>query len=77
MPKSGKAVAEAGEKITPRKGKKLVEGGLERYSWYRMNKLLVLIWLKISLMAATGQVYFEAGHEITAEDLAELDELDY
>jgi len=70
--KTGDVVAEAGEKITPRKGKKLVEGGLKDI--LVQDEQLLGAYLAEDLFdGETGQVYFEAGHEITEEDLAEMD----
>jgi DNA-directed RNA polymerase subunit beta len=70
--KTGKVVVEAGEKITPRKGKKLTEDGLKDI--LIQDEQLIGSYLAEDIFdAGTGQVYFEAGHEITADDLAELD----
>src|SRR5690606_10151126 len=70
--KTGKVVADAGEKITPRKAKQLAENGLK-------DILVQDADLQGSYLAEdifdgnTGQVYYEAGHEITADDLADLE----
>jgi DNA-directed RNA polymerase subunit beta len=72
--KTGKVVAEAGEKITPRKAKKLVEGGLKDML-VQAEELLVQYIAQDIINPETGEVLFEAGHEITEEDLATLEEL--
>ncbi len=70
--KTGKVVAEAGEKMTPRKGKKMVEEGLKDI--LVQDEQIIGSYLAEDIFdATTGQVYFEAGHEITAEDMAELE----
>ncbi|MCI5061006.1 MAG: DNA-directed RNA polymerase subunit beta [Alphaproteobacteria bacterium] len=71
--KTGKVVAEAGEKITPRKGKKLVEGGLKDIL-VSDDQLLGAYLAEDIFDGSTGQVYFEAGHELTAEDIESLEE---
>ena len=71
--KTGDVVAEAGEKITPRKGKKLVEAGLKDI--LVQDDQLVGTYLAEDIFdGGTGQVYMEAGHEITEETLGELAE---
>ena len=71
--KTGKAVLKEGDKITPRKAKKLVEDGLADI--LVSAEQLVGQYLAADLFdAKTGQVTFEAGHEITEEDLAAFDE---
>ena len=70
--KTGKVIAKAEEKITPRKGKKLVEAGLNDI--LVQDAQLIGSYLAEDIFdAKTGQVYFESGHEITEEDLVELD----
>ena len=72
--KTGKAVAEEGEKITPRKAKKLAEDGLKEI--LVSADQLVTQYLGADIFdPKTGQVIFEAGHEITEEDLAQIEEL--
>ena len=71
--KTGKAVVEAGEKITPRKAKQLAEGGLKDI--LVQDEQLAGTYLAEDIFdGATGQVYFEAGHELSAGDMAQLDE---
>ncbi|MEM9469358.1 MAG: DNA-directed RNA polymerase subunit beta [Pseudomonadota bacterium] len=71
--KTGKTVAEAGSKITPRKGKKLVEEGLKDI--LVSDEQLIGTYLAEDIFdGETGQVYFEAGHELIAEDLETLDQ---
>ena len=71
--KTGKVVAEEGDKITPRKAKKLVEDGLKDI--LVSAEQLVGQYLAADLFdAKTGQVTHEAGHEITEEDLAAINE---
>ena len=70
--KTGKAVLEAGEKVTPRKAKKLVEDGLKDV--LVSDEQLVGQYLAIDIFdEKTGQVLFEAGHELTEENVANLD----
>jgi len=72
--KTGKVAEEEGTKITARKAKKLVEGGLK-------DILVAEEQLLGQYLAAdifdneTGQVLFEAGHEITEEDITQLEEM--
>ncbi|MCB9982702.1 MAG: DNA-directed RNA polymerase subunit beta [Rhodospirillales bacterium] len=71
--KTGKAVAKEGDKITPRKAKKLVEDGLKDI--LVSAEQLVGQYLAADLFdAKTGQVTHEAGHEITEDDLKTIDE---
>ena len=71
--KTGKVVIEAGEKITPRKAKKLVEDGLENIL-VQDDQLQGTYLAEDIFDGETGQVYFEAGHELTEEDMAQLEE---
>ncbi|MCB9988339.1 MAG: DNA-directed RNA polymerase subunit beta [Rhodospirillales bacterium] len=69
--KTGKVVLEAGEKITPRKAKKLIEDGLKDI--LVAEEQLVGQYLALDLFdEETGQVLYEAGHELTEDDLAAL-----
>jgi len=71
--KTGKIVAEEGEKITPRKAKKFVEGGLKDI--LVQSEQLIGQYLAADLFdAKTGQVTLEASHEITEEDLEAIEE---
>ena len=71
--KTGKAVLKEGDKVTPRKAKKLAEDGLEEV--LVSAEQLVGQYLAADLFdTKTGQVTHEAGHEITEEDLAAIDE---
>ena len=71
--KTGKVVAEEGDKITPRKAKKLAEDGLKDI--LVQGDQLVGQYLAADLFdSKTGQVTHEAGHEITEEDLGLIDE---
>ncbi len=78
--KTGDVVAQAGEKITARRGKKLVEGGLKEILVQDEN--IVGSFLASDIIdEKTGVVLFEAGHEITEEDIesfenAGIDSLD-
>ncbi len=66
--KTGKAVAKEGDKITPRKAKKLIEEGLKNI--IVQGETLIGRYLGSDIFdAETGQVTYEAGHEITEEDL--------
>jgi DNA-directed RNA polymerase subunit beta len=72
--KTGKVVLEAGEKVTPRKAKKLVEGGLKGML-VQAEQLIAQYIAQDIINQETGEVLFEAGHEITEEDLETLEEL--
>ena len=72
--KSGEAVAEAGQKITPRMAKKLVEGGLKEV--FVTNEQLVGSYISSDFInEETGEVICEAGDELT-EDEDPLDDED-
>jgi len=71
--KTGKVVAEAGTKITPRKAKKYVADGLTDIL-VQEEQLLSRYLSQDVFDAETGQVVFEAGHEIQEEDLATIAE---
>ena len=71
--KTGKAALKEGDKVTPRKAKKLAEEGLTEI--LVQNEQLVGQYLAADLFdQKTGQITHEAGHEITEEDLAAIDE---
>ncbi|MEZ5814740.1 MAG: DNA-directed RNA polymerase subunit beta [Alphaproteobacteria bacterium] len=71
--KTGKVVAKEGDKITPRKAKKLEEDGLKEI--LVQAEQLVGRYLASDLFdAKTGQVTHDAGHEMTEEDLAGIEE---
>jgi DNA-directed RNA polymerase subunit beta len=72
--KTGKAVVEEGEKITPRKAKKLVEDGLKEIL-VQTNQLIGKFLAQDIFDPETGQVVYEAGHEIEEDDLEKLTEL--
>lgn len=66
--KSGKVVAEAGAKVTPRLARKLAEEGLKEI--LVQEEQLVGSYVAIDVVdMTTGAVLFEAGHELTAEDI--------
>ena len=70
--KTGKVVAEAGTKMSPRKARAFAEDGLKNI--LVQDDHLIGAYLAEDIFdAETGQIYFEAGHEITEEDLAELE----
>ncbi len=71
--KTGKVVAEAGEKISPRKAKKFVEDGLKDIL-VQSDDLLGKYLATDKFDAKTGEILFEAGHEITEEDLEAFEE---
>ncbi|GJL86250.1 MAG: DNA-directed RNA polymerase subunit beta [Micavibrio sp.] len=72
--KTGKVAAEEGTKITPRKAKQLEEAGLKEI--LVQDEQLVSKYLASDIFdPATGQVLFEAGHEVTEEDLATFEEM--
>ena len=71
--KTGDVVAEAGQKITARSGRKLIEAGLE--TLLVQPEDLIGSYIAHDLInEETGEVMFEAGDEITEEDLQRLDE---
>lgn len=70
--KTGKVVLEEGEKITPRKAKQLVEGGLKDI--LIQDSHLVGSYLASDIFdAETGQVLYEAGYEIEESDLEKFE----
>jgi len=72
--KTGKAVAEMGEKITPRRAKKLQEEGLK--SILISNDDLIGRYSAIDVMdEETGELLLEAGDELTAEKVARIAQL--
>jgi len=71
--KTGKAVLEAGKKVTPRKAKKLAEDGLKDI--LVSEEQLIGSYLAIDVFDnETGQVLLEAGHELTKDDLETLED---
>jgi DNA-directed RNA polymerase subunit beta len=73
--KTGKVLAPAGEKISPRAAKKLAEDGVKEV--LVQEEELVTRYLAQDLInPKTGEVIFEAGAEITAADLEKINELD-
>ncbi len=71
--KTGKVVAEEGAKITPRKAKKFVEDGLKDIL-VQDEQLLSRYFSKDIFDGKTGEVIFEAGHEILEEDFEVIKE---
>ena len=72
--KTGKVVAEEGTKITPRKAKKFVEDGLKDI--LVQKEQLIAQYLGADIISPDdGLVIFDAGHEITEEDLEKIEEL--
>ncbi len=66
---TGNVVAEAGEKLTPRRAKKLAEDGLTHV--LVADEALIGASLATDIPCPeTGEVFFEAGHEIAEEDFA-------
>ncbi|MCD8571052.1 MAG: DNA-directed RNA polymerase subunit beta [Alphaproteobacteria bacterium] len=72
--KTGKVVAEEGDKITARKAKQLAEDGLKDVL-VDTDQIVGRYLASDIFDPKTGQVLFEAGHELTAEDLEKLEEL--
>jgi DNA-directed RNA polymerase subunit beta len=71
--KSGKTVVKAGDKLTPRTARKLVDGGLKEV--LVPIEELVGRYLKSDLInETTGEVLAEAGDELTEESLAAITE---
>ena len=74
--KTGKVVAEAGQKLSPRKARLLAEEGLEKLRV--SDDELIGRFLADELVSfETGEIFAEAGDEITEELLGELLELGY
>ena len=74
--KTGKVVAEAGQKISPRKARLLAEEGLEKLRV--SDDELIGRFLADELVSfETGEIFAEAGDEITEDLLGELLELGY
>ena len=72
--KTGKVAVEAGEKITPRKAKKLAEDGLKDI--LVQDEHLTGTYLAADVFdMKTGQVLFEAGHELAEDDFETLEEV--
>ena len=71
--KSGKVVADAGAKMSPRLARKLKEGGLKDIR-IQDEEMLGQFVAEDSVNLETGEIYAEAGDEITEELLAELKE---
>jgi DNA-directed RNA polymerase subunit beta len=71
--KSGKTVVKAGDKLTPRTARKLVDGGLKEV--LVPIEELVGRYLKNDLInESTGEVLAEAGDELTEESIAAITE---
>ena len=70
---SGKVLAEAGTKITPRLSKKLVDGGLKEVR-VQTEELHGRFVAEDLINGETGEVLAEAGDEITEEIVEKLDE---
>ena len=71
--KTGKAVAEAGQKLTPRAIRKLEEKGLSEIR-VPTEELVGRYMGEDIIDPASGEVFAEAGDEITAELMEQLDE---
>ena len=72
--KTGKSVATAGTKMTPRSLKKLEEAGLEEVL-VTESDVLGRFFAGDIVNMTTGEVVCEAGDEITEASLARLDEM--
>ena len=72
---TGEVAVKAGEKLAPRKAKKLIEGGLKD-QLVAVEDLIGRYLAEDIINLATGEVFFEAGDEVTAETLDRLEELD-
>ncbi|MDX2112935.1 MAG: DNA-directed RNA polymerase subunit beta [Alphaproteobacteria bacterium] len=71
--KTGKVVAEAGEKLNLRKAKKLADDGLKEY--LVTNDQFVGKFIATDIInEKTGEIYVEAGDEITKASLAQMEE---
>ena len=71
--KKGKPVANAGDKLTQRKIKQLIEDGLKEIS-VSDEELIGQYLSKDSFDQNTGEIFFQAGDEITSEVLEVLSE---
>ncbi|MBC6405363.1 MAG: DNA-directed RNA polymerase subunit beta [Rhodospirillales bacterium] len=71
---TGKVVAEAGTKMSPRKARQLVKGGLE-YILAAREDLIGRFLASDLIDAATGEVFGEAGEEIAEPLLARVEAL--
>ncbi len=72
--KTGKVIAEAGTKITPRKAKQFAEAGLKDI--LIQDDQLVGQYLATDVFdPKTGQVIYEAGYEVMADDLEKIADL--
>ena len=72
--KTGKVVAEAGTKITPRHARQLAEGGLKEVL-VQEEQILGQFAATDVFDAKTGQVILEAGNEITKDTMKTLDKM--
>jgi len=68
---TGETVLEAGQKVTPRQAKKLVEAGLKTYL-QTAEEIAGRYFATDLVNPETGELYAEAGDEITVEKLDEL-----
>ena len=73
--KTGKVVVEAGQKITPRKAKSLVEDGLKEIL-VQAEDLMGSYLGRDLINNKTGEVLYEAGYEFTEDDIAKLEDMD-
>ncbi len=71
--KTGNVVIEAGRKITPRLGKKLLEEGVKELL-VQPQDLVGRFIANEMINESTGEIYAEAGEEITEETLATLED---
>jgi DNA-directed RNA polymerase subunit beta len=71
--KTGKAVAEAGAKVTTRLAKKLQEGGLKQIL-VTVDDLIGRYAASDLINEATGEIFIEAGDELTAETVTQIEE---
>jgi len=65
--KSGKVIAEAGKKVTPRAVKKLIDDGKVKNLLIPFDHILGRFVAKDIINEATGAIYVEAGDELTQE----------
>ncbi len=70
--KTGKVILESGEKMTPRKAKKLKEDGLQDIL-VKSEELVGRFSAGDLVSSETGEVFVEAGDEITSELLEEIE----
>ena len=70
---NGEVVAKTGEKVTPRMGRRLVDGGMT-HQLVAADELMGRFLAEDAIDETTGEVFFEAGDEITQDVLDLFDQ---